>query len=350
MSVVVVGAGITGSCVTYFLARQGIPVTLIDEAPAPACGVTGGSFAWIGDSGRDWPGGADDLRQYVRADYRTLETELHDVHLRWTGSLRWDDGNGDEAILDNGRRWVNRDEVLQLEPGLVRPPDRALYTPTDGAVDPVALTQALVHGARAYGARTVLDTSVTALRITGDRVDGVITTAGEYRASTVVLAAGTAIPALCQPLGVTIPVPPSPALLIRATAPPRTVRTILSGPRLEVREVRPGDLLMTAPEGEDMPEPDLQRYVQETFDELRSLYRNSDSFALVGHRLSPRPMPPDGPIVGPITPDRSVYVTVSHSAICLAPTIGRLAATELATGAALPQLDRCRPNGASVMP
>src|SRR5205823_17771 len=50
-------------------------------ALAPARGVTGGSFGWIGDSGRDWPGGGEDLRQYVRADYQILETELPDVHL-----------------------------------------------------------------------------------------------------------------------------------------------------------------------------------------------------------------------------------------------------------------------------
>jgi glycine/D-amino acid oxidase-like deaminating enzyme len=343
MSVVVVGAGIVGSCVTYFLARRGVAVTLIDKAPAPAAEVTGGSFAWIGDSGRDWPGGADVLRRFVRVDYRILETELPDVRVRWTGSLCWDDERryGNDAGV--GRRWVDRAEIMELEPHLADPPDQAVYTPADGGVDPVALTEAIVEGARAHGARTVLGSAVTALRVGGGRVNGVLTKTGPYPATTVVLAAGTAVPALCEPLGVSVAVPGSPALLIRATAPTGTVRTILSGPRLEVREVRPGQLLITAPEGDGLSEPALRRYVEDTVEHLRSMYRGIESFALLGHRRSLRPMPPDGPIVGSVTKDRSVYVAVSHSAMSLAPTIGRLVAEELATGRPAAELDRCRP-------
>ncbi|WP_369174060.1 FAD-dependent oxidoreductase [Streptomyces sp. R28] len=73
MSVVVVGAGIDGASVAHHLARCGAPVPLIDRATAPAPGVTGGSFAWIGGWGGDWPGGAEDLRGSVLADYRRLE-------------------------------------------------------------------------------------------------------------------------------------------------------------------------------------------------------------------------------------------------------------------------------------
>ncbi|WP_279617127.1 FAD-dependent oxidoreductase [Streptomyces regalis] len=62
MPVVVVGAGIVGASAAYHLARCGAPVTLIDRGAAPATGVTGGSFAWIGGCGGDWPGGAEDLR------------------------------------------------------------------------------------------------------------------------------------------------------------------------------------------------------------------------------------------------------------------------------------------------
>ena len=65
----VVGAGIVGASVAYHLARRGVPVTLLDQAAAPAAGVTGDSFAWIGEAGGEWPGGAEDLRMDVLADY-----------------------------------------------------------------------------------------------------------------------------------------------------------------------------------------------------------------------------------------------------------------------------------------
>ncbi|MFE6759970.1 FAD-dependent oxidoreductase [Streptomyces sp. NPDC057684] len=41
----------------YHLARRGILVTLLEQGPAPATGVTGESFAWISSSGSDRPGG-----------------------------------------------------------------------------------------------------------------------------------------------------------------------------------------------------------------------------------------------------------------------------------------------------
>ncbi|MFD3480586.1 FAD-dependent oxidoreductase [Streptomyces sp. NPDC058695] len=86
-AVVVVGAGIVGSSVAYHLARRGVPVTLLEQGPAPATGVTGDSFAWVRGSGGHWPGGAQDLHEYVLADYQRLEAELPHVAVRRTGSL-----------------------------------------------------------------------------------------------------------------------------------------------------------------------------------------------------------------------------------------------------------------------
>ncbi|MFC9501375.1 hypothetical protein [Streptomyces sp. NPDC056982] len=54
-------------------------------------------------------------------------------------------------------------------------------------------------------------------------------------------------------------------------------------------------------------------------------------------------MPAHGPVIGYATNDRSVYVAVMHSAITLAPTVGRLIADELVTGRPAPELQRCRP-------
>jgi glycine/D-amino acid oxidase-like deaminating enzyme len=75
-AVVVVGAGIVGASVAYHLARLGVPVTVLEQGTEPATGVTGGSFAWVGGAGGDWPGGARELREHVLADYRRLEGEL----------------------------------------------------------------------------------------------------------------------------------------------------------------------------------------------------------------------------------------------------------------------------------
>ena len=63
----------------------------------------------------------------------------------------------------------------------------------------------------------------------------------------------------------------------------------------------------------------------------------------LGHAVGWRPLPAGGPIVGYATPDRSVYVAVMHSALTLAPTVGRLVADELVSSEPVAELRRCRP-------
>ncbi|MGV2916573.1 FAD-dependent oxidoreductase [Streptomyces alfalfae] len=105
-TVVVVGAGIVGSSVAYHLARRGVPVTLLEQGPAPATGTTADAFAWIGSAGGHWPGGAQDLREYVLADYRRLESELPHLTVRRTGSLSWT-----RAAIENFRPGAGRFRV-----------------------------------------------------------------------------------------------------------------------------------------------------------------------------------------------------------------------------------------------
>jgi glycine/D-amino acid oxidase-like deaminating enzyme len=337
-AVVVIGAGIVGASVAYHLARKGVPVTLLEQAPAPATGVTGDSFAWIGDCGGDWPGGAQDLRHHVRADYQRLETELPGFAVRWTGSLRWTAGA--TPALHLGQAVLGRDEISLLEPHLVNPPDHAVHTPTDGGVDPAAMTAALIRGARAHGAQVVYSASVISVNPSEGR--GVLTPAGFHPAATVVLAAGAATATLCRPLHVELPIDVSPACLLRVAAPPGLIKTIVAGPHFEVREVRNGELLLT------MPYTDRQSAVSVTYEVRRTLRRlassldNGTACRLIGHRISGRPMPANGPIIGYVTPDRSIYVAVTHSAITLAPTLGRLIAEELTCGKPVDELHRCR--------
>lgn len=344
--VVVVGAGIVGASVACHLARREVSVTLLDRGPSPATGVTGDSFAWIGNAGGDWPGGARDLRGFVLTDHRRLEAELPQAAVRWTGSLVWTDAAvrpGPGAPLGPGRSWVGRADIAALEPNLRDPPERAVHTPGDGGVDPTALTGALVDAARAHGAEVLLGTVVTSLRRAGGRTVGVVSSAGFHPAATVVLAAGTNVAELCRPLGVDLPVAASPACLLRVTAPPALVRSIVAGPDFEVREVRDGHLLMTLPHVEDTSASWLEQAARHALRRLRATFTDGDACRLTGYRIGRRPMPDPGPIVGPLPHDPSLYVAVLHSAVTLAPTVGRLVAEELASGRPAAELRRCRP-------
>ena len=342
-AVVVVGAGIVGSSVAYHLARRGVPVTLLEQGPAPATGVTGGSFAWIGRSSGDWPGGARDLREHVLADYRRLENELPQVTVRRTGSLSWADVSAEGSRPPGpGQFRIGRSGITTLEPNLRHPPDQAIHTPSDAGIDPTTLARALVEAAVAHGATVLHDTEVTSLRIANGHITGVLTPTGLHPATTLVLTAGTAIPQLCERLPADLAIAASPATLARITAPPGLVKTIVAGPAFEVREVRDGNLLLVVPQAEATAGKPGQA-AQNALQHLRTAFRGSDECLLLGHRTSSRPMPAHGPLIGYATPDRSVYVAVMHSAITLAPTVGRLVADELVTGRPAPELRRCRP-------
>ncbi|UED87635.1 NAD(P)/FAD-dependent oxidoreductase [Streptomyces profundus] len=342
MSAVVVGAGIVGASVAYHLADRGVPVTLLERGPGPGTGVTANSFAWIGGSGGDWPGGAQDLREYVLADYRRLEAELPPFALRRTGSLNWGGGPDQESRLASGQFRVGRGDIAALEPDLRNPPAQAVHVPSDAGVDATALTRALVAAAEARGATVRYETAVTSLQMSGERVEGVLSATGLHRAATVVLTAGTSVPELCEPLPVHLPVAASPATLARIAAPPGLVRTIVATPDFEVREVRDGDLLLTLPYV-DGPAALREQAAHDALRRLRTAFRGSDGCRLLGYRTGRRPVPAHGPLIGYATHDRSVYVAVMHPGVTLAPTVGRLVADELVTAKPARALLRCRP-------
>lgn len=94
---------------------------------------------------------------------------------------------------------LGSEQVGQLEPNLRVPPEQAVFTSTDGAVDPVAVTEALVAGATRHGAAVRLGQAVIRLRVNGDGgIVGVDTSAGSLASRSVVVATGTNAPLLAH--------------------------------------------------------------------------------------------------------------------------------------------------------
>ncbi|MEV0647526.1 FAD-binding oxidoreductase [Phytomonospora sp. NPDC050363] len=334
-SIVVVGAGIVGSCLAYRLAGRGRPVTLID-AGLPGSGATRASFAWIGRPRiSDLPSAP--LRYLALDEYRRLEAELPALSIRWSGSLSWD-GFDEEPGPRTG-------DVAALEPHLLDPPAEAVHRPEDAALDPVAAAEILVAAARDRGARVLTGTPATGLDHQAGTVGGVHTTGGFVPAETVVLAAGTGTVALCSTIGVTVPVEPSPAILVRLRADPGLVKTIVATPRLEARQLDDGTILSPTAYRGEADQAALLATAHRVRDRIAATFTGADDTEIVSAEIGWRPMPADGePIVGRPTGTRGLYVAVMHSAITLAAAVGRLAAGEILTGQPAPELAGCRPD------
>lgn len=348
MRIVVVGAGIVGAAVAFEVARNGADVVLLDRS-LPASGVTGSSFAWIGrprDS--DEPDASTPLRRLVLGAYQRLERLVPGVDVHWHGSLHW----GDDDLLGSppaaGEHHLDAAGVRALEPNVGAPPDCALHLATDGAVDPAAMTDALVAAARGHGARLLACTTATRLRVDAGHVVGVDTTAGFLPSDTAVLTAGSDVPLLCAPLGVDLPVAPSPALLVRLTGPPGLVRTLVSTPDLEVRQGADGTLLVAAEHTGETSRTDLDRAGRTVLDRLRATFGGAEDVRLHSVSLGARPMPADGlPVIGSLASGTGLpgaYVAVMHSAITLAPAAARLVGAEVVDGADAAELAGLRPD------
>jgi glycine/D-amino acid oxidase-like deaminating enzyme len=342
--VAVVGAGIVGAAAAYEAARAGAEVALLDKS-LPASGVTADSFAWIGGPRiADVPDPSTPLRRTVLQDYRRWEVEVPGVRVHWRGALMWGDEQSDDyGHLGADEHILDATQVGLMEPHLQDLPTRALHIESHGAIDPVAVTQALVRAAQEHGARLMANSAVTGLELRDRQVVGVQASTGFLAADTVVVTAGVDAPMLCRPLGFDVPVAPSPALLVRFTAPPGLVRTLVATPHLEVREAADGHLVVAAGYGGEINDDDLQRTGETMLHRLAAAFDAQD-IRLVSVRLGSRPMPADElPIIGAIPGVHGAYVAVMHSAVTLAATAGRLIASEVVNGIEADELAGLRP-------
>lgn len=162
--IVVIGAGIIGSAITYNLAVRGADVLLLDQGSMPGSGVTGGAFGWINVINGVPDNSSYALRREAVAEYRSLKDALPTAFSRArSGSVLWETtAQETEQFAELHRNAGERIELLQrsalqkLEPRLRQVPDLAAFSPDDLALDPMRLAGDLVTAAVAAGARRVL--------------------------------------------------------------------------------------------------------------------------------------------------------------------------------------------------
>jgi glycine cleavage system aminomethyltransferase T/glycine/D-amino acid oxidase-like deaminating enzyme len=214
----VVGGGVGGCSILYWLARLGWDDVVLCERADLTSGSTFHSAGLVGQLR-----GSLSLTKMMMNSvdlYRTLgdevglETGWHEV-----GSLRL--GSSQERMEELARQagWaktfglpldlVSAEEAQQLFPpmstgGVLG----AAYLPTDGYIDPSQLTQALAEGARRRGAEIYTNTRVTEITVDHGRVTGVVTDKGEIETEIVVNAGGMFAGEIGRLAGVNVPVIP----------------------------------------------------------------------------------------------------------------------------------------------
>lgn len=343
--IIVIGAGLIGASLAYELACKGRAVTVID-AGLPAGMASGRSFGWINASFSLSPAHFA-LRVAGMAAHERLARALPGLH-RASGCLWWEEtGAAFEATARTLEAAgyplsrLSRDEVLAREPALRRPPEAALFFPSEGWVDPAALTRVLLA---ASGAQ-VLSGVAAQLWVEGGKVCGVQTALGLMAADQVVIAAGLGAPALLAPLGLSLPMLYRPGLMLRTAPVDLRLAHILAAPEQEVRQDEEGRLWAPAAA---FHQSDVGGNLADPMGQAEAtLQRIGTMLGVQGLRAeavmqAERPVPGDGlPVVGAVM--EGLWLAVLHSGVTLSAIVAEGLTAEIAGQDILPDLAPFRP-------
>jgi glycine cleavage system aminomethyltransferase T/glycine/D-amino acid oxidase-like deaminating enzyme len=216
--VVVIGGGVGGCAILYWLTRLGWQDVVLVERAELTSGSTFHSAGLVGQLR-----GSLSLTKMMMNSvelYRTLGDEVgHETGWREVGSLRLASSEERMEELQRQSGWaktfglplelISAQEAQRLFPPMsIGGVLGAAYLPTDGYIDPSQLTFALAAGARRGGADIHASTRVTAITTLNGRVTGVVTDKGEIVAEVVVNAGGMFAQELGALAGVNVPIVP----------------------------------------------------------------------------------------------------------------------------------------------
>ncbi|HKZ54275.1 MAG TPA: FAD-dependent oxidoreductase [Anaerolineales bacterium] len=216
--VVIIGGGVGGCSIAYHLTKMGWTDVVLLERGELTCGSTWHSAGLVGQLRSDF--NLTRMMQYSTELYRRLKEETGvDTGWREVGGLRL--ASSAERLEELKRQvgysrsfgmpleLISAQEAKKLFPLLnIEGVLGAVYTPTDGMIDPTGLTNALAAGAKAGGARLYTGTTVTGIGLKDGRVHVVATDRGPIKTEVVVNAAGQWGAEIGRMLGVILPVVP----------------------------------------------------------------------------------------------------------------------------------------------
>lgn len=243
--VVIIGGGVIGCAIAYFLRKRHIEVTVLErgELSGQASGAAAGLLAPLGPlSG---PGPFAELVLAGFSSLLSLVPELEEgsgirVGYEQTGVLR---------VVRNPKRvahlrkrldswqplglqlyWLTGEEARLREPLLAPDVCAAVYAPEESQVQASSVVQAFARAARLLGANIYEQQEVSQLLTNNARVTGVCTTQGEtISCKQVILASGAWASQCAMWLDVSLPIQPLHGQLLALPQPSSPLKHIIFG-------------------------------------------------------------------------------------------------------------------------
>ena len=337
--VVVIGAGVIGCSIAYYLAREGIKVALL-ERESFGSGSSAHATGFISLLGTEFtPGPSFQFGLESYREFPSLVAELEDA----TGmdllyqrrpSLRLALEESEEQLIKDlmtwqqehvAMRWITSDDVYELEPRLTPSLIGAVYEDESAQLDSYRLNLALAAGAEKKGTQTI-NRNVTGLLSEKNRITGVQTEQGDISCGTVVVAAGLWSPPFQRDLDFPIPVGAlkGERLLLKYDGDP--LQVLISSPKRGHMISRlDGFLSVGSTGGRDYDQDqlyqgaDMDRVPTETarveiMQRAIDVFPDLENAALVEQLAGSRPLSPDRiPIIGPVPGKEGVVLATGHT-------------------------------------
>ncbi len=269
---VVIGGGVAGSCVAYWLAQEGIETMVLerDDVNLQASGANAGSlhvqllaFDFTGSApsspSHAGPNRAADTLPLGPASialWQEIERDSgHNIEVKITGGLMLAETERDVEILrgkialEKSRgveaELIGAGELRKLEPCIGEVAIAAEWCPGEGKINPLKGTYAVVARAKTLGARFRRGSNVVAIERdgTGYRIK---TSRGDVLCKRVVNAAGPWAAETARLAGVEIPVRAAPLQMIvtEPTAPTLTRLVAYTGRHLTLKQTAAGAFMI----------------------------------------------------------------------------------------------------------
>lgn len=272
---VVIGGGIVGRCLTWFLAEDGAAVACLDDGADCGSTVNAGSLHVQMQSRveRQFPGRYRDFVRTLPIYPRAVEFWIElaqsfdaDIELATHGGLMVAD---DEAQMNSLARKVrqerrqgieteliDRQQLRRLAPYVSESLAGAAFCPLEGKLDPLKANAAVLS--RLQQAGGVLHRGIRVERVLPERTGFVVATAAtRYRAARIVIAAGSGSAAVAASLGIPLPVRAEPLHInVTDAAPPFLDYLLQHATRaITLKQLASGQLVIGGGWPADDPEP-----------------------------------------------------------------------------------------------
>lgn len=347
--VIVVGGGVIGSSITYYLTRSGHRVTLLerDELAAHASGAAAGMLAPICESTDDGPlftQGVRSLEMFPELVRELRELSGIDPQFVPSGILRVAETAGEaerlraqaDRLSQFGLEWLSPESARDREPLLAPDLLGALWSPREAHVFSPLMTQAYARAAAVLGAQIETGTPVLGLLRSKERITGVRTLQREHLADCVILCSGAWTRFLSADLGIEIPIEPVRGQILSLDAPRPRMRSIVWGEGAYLVPKLCGQVIVGATQ--ERAGFDCRITAEGVGELLRAAPRYVPALARCTFRRAwagLRPDTPDHlPVIGPFSGVHGLIVAAGHyrNGVLLSPITGLFVQKLLETG------------------